>query len=423
MSKHYIGRMSLLLGTLVVGIINGIDNPHFYRANFLWQEPRFATDWLTTWDFLLAGGETKKAFNKYGDKTPLLNIFGLHDMQFLGQNVPGLDPSNPLDEILIALEALPVRDDFGKLSFKGNFSTIEGIVNGYQNLKNGFFLEAYLPIRRLSITNINFIDESPDDTIFPNKNTPEWRAFLDNFPEILAMHNLFINNVHETSFGDFTVLGGWTLNCLDTCYLDYYDVTAKVGILFPTGKKRKLSNPFDLPTGYDGFYGLPLKFDCSFGYWEWFTMGAHIGALFLFERTQLLALKTAPEQNGFIFLAQGEVKVDPGTIWEVSTYVKADHFFRGLSILVGYCFTLKDADCIEATNYALFPPYIVKSDPRFKSWRMHVVHWFFEYDFAQSPNDVGPRVGCFYNWLIGGRRIFDTKIAGVSFGIDVEWCF
>lgn len=422
MGKNYKGYIHVII-LMMAGTLHGIDNPHFYRANFFWQEPRFATDWLTTWDVLVAAGETKKAFNKNGNKTPLLNIFGLHDMQFLGENVPNLDPSNPLDEILIELQALPTRDNFGKFLFKGDFSSIEGVINGYQNLAHGFFVQAYLPLRRLAITNINFIDQSPDDSVFPNKNTPLWRSFIDNFSEILLEHGLTIKSVHESGCGDFTLLGGWTLNYLDTCYVDYYDVTAKVGLLFPTARTRNLANPFDLPLGYDGFYGLPLKFDCSFGYWEWLTAGAHIGALFLFDRTKTVAMRTSQEQNGFIILTRGKAKVDPGTLWEIQTYAKADHILRGFSWLVGYCFTLKDADCIKPKNKLIFPPAIVNNDARFKSWRMHVIHWFLEYDFAQSPSDIGPRIGCYYNWIVGGRRIFDTDMAGVSLGIDVEWCF
>jgi hypothetical protein len=400
-----------------------IDNPHFYRANFFWGEPRFEKKWLTSVDFLLGGGGTKKARNKNGHKTPLLNIFGLHNMRVLGQNVPALDPNNALDKILLDLEQVPARDDFGKLLFKGDFSIIEAVLNGYQNLVNGFFFQAYLPIRRLAINNIQFIDESPDDLIFPNKNTPEWVSFLGNFPSLLARYNREIKNVNEAGNGDFTLLVGWTSNYQDNCYIDFFDVTAKIGLLFPVAKKRNLRNPFDLPLGYDGFYGLPLKFDCSIGYWEWLTVGFHIGSLFLFDREKTVAMKTALDQNGFISLTQGKASVDPGTIWDICNYVKADHIFRGLSLLVGYCYTQKDNDCITPCDTQIFNSSIVKSDQLFKNWRMHVVHWFLEYDFAKKPSDIGPRIGFFYNWVVGGERIFNTTIAASTVGIDVSWCF
>lgn len=421
--QHYIYIHCLSIGIVSFFISHAIDNPHFYRANFFWGEPRFEKNRLTSWDVLVGGGSSKKAFDEDGNKTPLLNIFGLHALQDLGKNIPNLDMSNELDKILIELYNLPQRDNFGKLLFKGDFSIVETVINGYQNLCNGFFLQMYVPFRRLTIQNIQYCDQSPEDAELPNKNSPVWLQFLGNFSEILSRYDRSIAKVDEVGVGDFTILGGWTLNYQDTCYADYYDVTAKFGILFPTGKRRSLRNPFDLPLGYDGFYGMPIKFDCSFGYWEWFTGGAHIGALFLFDSRRCIAMKTAQSQNGLIALTSGKASVDPGTFWDIAAYAKADHIFRGLSLLVGYCFTLKEGDCIKPYTTTIFDPVIVNSDQQFKRWQMHVIHWFLEYDFSHQPSDIGPRIGFFYNWVIGGKRIFDTTMAVASLGIDVEWCF
>lgn len=419
--QSYFYKIFFILIIISICNVFPIDNPHFYRANFFWGEPRFEESWLTTSNLTLGGGGTRKALNKNGHSTPLLNIFGLHNMRVLGENVPNLDPNNNLDKILIDLAQTPTRDNFGELLFKGEFNTVEFIFDGYQNLCNGFFLQAYLPVRRLAINNIQFTDESPDDMIFPDRNTPIWVSFLSNFSAILARNNLEIKKVHETGVGDFSVLVGWTMNYQNTCYLDYFDVNAKIGVLFPTARKRNLTNPFDLPLGYDGFYGLPFKFDCSIGYWEWLTLGFHTGALFLFEREKTIAMKTALDQNGFITLTTGRAQVDPGTIWELCSYVKADHIFRGLSLFVGYCYTQKDSDCIEPKNKKNFDPAAVNHDQLFKSWNMHVIHWIVEYDFAQCRADIAPRVQLFYNWIVSGKRIFDTSIVASTLGLDISW--
>ena len=400
-----------------------IDNPHFYRANFFWGEPRFEEPLLSTFEVTFGGGSTKKSRNKNGKKTNLLNIYGLQNIQGLAQGVPNLDSTDPLDAILIDLVTLPERDNFGKIRFKGEFDVEELVLNGFQNITNGFFIQAYLPIRALHIYDIHFIDESPTDNIFPNRNTPQWLNFLSNSNAIFERFNRSINNVSEWGIGDLSILVGWARNYQETCYIDYIDVDAKVGILFPTAKKASLDNPFSLPLGYNGFYGLPFKFDCSIGYWEWLTAGFHIGALFLFDREKLLALKTAPDQNGFIFLAQGEAHVDPGTYWELSTYIKADHILKGLSLLVGYCYTQKDADCVRPYNSAVFNLLIVNDDERFKLWNMHVIHWLIEYDVSKKPTDLKPRLGIVSNLLVGGKRVFNTSIIGPFLGLDISWCF
>lgn len=397
-----------------------VDNPHFYRANFFWGEPRFEKSWLSTLDINLAGGTTKKARNQQGHITPLLNIYGLQNMQNLGSNV-NLDPANPLDTILIQLSQTPQRDNFGRLEYLGQFTTFEAIFNAYQNIFCGFFVQAYLPIRTLHIGAINFIDQSPIDDIFPNSTTPIWLEFLQNFDAILARFGLTAKNSFESGIGDFSLLAGWARNYEETCYLDYVDVDAKIGVLFPTAKRRNEDEVFSLPLGYNGHYGVPLKFACSLGYWEWFTAGLHIGALFLIEKNKTIRMRTDAQQNGFFNLALGKAKVDPGTIWEISSYIKADHFAKGLSLLVGYCYTQKDHDCINPVDRNQFNPAIVNTDQQFLGWNMHVIHFMAEYDFTKLSTDLGPRIGFFYNLVIGGKRIFNTGISDAYIGIDCSW--
>lgn len=398
-----------------------IDNPHFYRALFFWGEPRFEKPWLSTLEVAISGGKTRHSYNAEGVKSSLLNIYGSQNMQALGENVP-LNPANPLDAILLNLQALPQRSTFGQLLYKGTFICREGIINAYQNFCNGFFAQLYLPIRHLAIKKISFVDLSPDDMIEPNKNTPTWQTFLANMPTILERFSLTTQPFDKTGIGDLTLLGGWTLNYQDTIFLDYVDVDAKIGILFPTAAARDINNPFSLPLGYNRHYGVPLKFDLSFGAWDWFTWGFHLGALFFFERKVNMRIKTSLEQNGLIKLAQANINTEPGSIWDVSTYIKADHFMRGLSFLVGYSFNQQDAFCFTANNNA-YSTSILLTDELFKQWRMHTLHALVEYDFTQSPCGVGPRIGLLYNYVIDGKRIFDTSLLGGYVGIDIAWGF
>lgn len=406
---------------LTNGILYAIDNPHFYRSTYFLGEPRLVNDWLTTIDFSCGAASTDQSRNSSGHTVPLLDIYGLHNMQLLGAGVP-LDPTNPLDQILINLENLPARGTFGQLEFSGNFHCVESTFNIYQNLINGFFLQAYFPIRTLKISDIRFTDLSPNDPSFPNKFTPEWQAFLSSFGAILNRFNLSIGNVHRTGLGDLTLLAGWAGTYLNTEILDFIDVDASVGILFPTAKRRNEHRPFDLPLGYNGYFGAPLRFNCDLGLWEWLTAGFHIDALFLFERTKELSMKTAQAQSGLINLAHGKAKVDPGTYWDISLFTKADHFAKGFSLLLGYTFSKKDRDGIRPVDTTLFDPRIVNGDPRFKSWRMHVMHFLAEYDFAKKASDIGPRVGFFYNLILKGQRIFKANMKSAYIGIDVEWC-
>lgn len=419
-----LNRSTLCLYLLsVTQTISALDNPHFYRTNFLWGEPRIDRAWLTTVDVNAATGSSRTARDIHGKKTTLLNILGPHNLARLGSNVPGLDPADPLDKILLDAAALPENGSFGFAQFKGHFRTTESFLNVYQNLANGFFAQLHIPVRNLHLRSLDdFKDLSPDDPNMPNKNTPEWRSLLENLKPILHKQGLLLHhNVSKTGFGDLSLLLGWTWNYQDTCTFDYLDLSAKIGLLISTSNQHKKDTLFSLSTGYDGYSGVPVKFAGSCGIFDWLTIGCNVGALFFFDRTIDLRMKTDERQNGFIKLARGIANVERGAIWDLATYIKADHVLKGFSFLFGYTYTKKDSDTICPHNLELFNKRIVTTDTEYQRWRMHALHFLFEYDFAEDICDIGPRIGFCYNLTVGGSRIFNTSIKAGYVGIDIAW--
>ncbi len=410
--------------------LTAIDNVHFYRANFFWGEPRLECPWLTTVDVTIGTGKTKTGNNNKGKKVDILNIYGLQNMHKLAENVPGLNPADPIDTILIDLNAVPERKNFGQFKLQGKFSIIESTIDVYQNIEKGFFFELHIPARKFDIKpqittqdDLKRIDQTPKGTIQPNKKTPEWQAFLTNFFSILKRHNITVRRITRSGLGDISLLAGWACSYQNTIYLDFIDLETKTGVLFPTGKKRNPDKVFDIPNGYDGHWGIPLKFNVSIGIWEWFTCGLHIGSLFLAGRTKNLRIHTSNKQNGFIKLAKAKATVDPGIYFDFDMFAKADHFCKGLSILLAYSFNSKEKDVIKPKNKALFDKKIVNNDPLFASWHQHVFHIMVEYDFAKKLSDIGTRIGFFYNHVIDGKRIFRTNMKVSYIGIDAAWCF
>lgn len=262
-------------------VTHALDNAHFYRAAYQGPEPRLEHPWLGSLEITFGGGTTSRGLNGMGQSVPLLDIYGLYNMQILGQGVPNKDITNPLDLILILLEELPQRGTFGKFSYSGNFSMAEGMFFVTQNLDRGFFLQLHIPVRRLSINSIGFVDLSPNDDLCPNVNTPQWQAFLANFDAILTRYNLDTGPSSESGVGDISMLVGWTINYENTTWFDYLDATLKTGVLLPTGKKKNEDKVFDISLGYNGLAALPLSCTGSAGMYEWITVGGYIEALFL----------------------------------------------------------------------------------------------------------------------------------------------
>lgn len=425
----------LLSISVIFSSLSAYDNAHFYRAtNFLF-EPRLERGYLTSLDFFFDEGSTNKARNANHSTVPLLDIYGPSNMHELGVGVPGKDLSNPIDMILTQLALIPSAcsdnsaccnggqsAEFATFSTSGKFKITEGIFSFIQNWKSGFFFQIYLPIRKLSITDICFCDNSPVDSC-PGTETLMWQVFKNNFPEILTRYELSTCPVTESGAGDTTVLLGWTHSYQKTEVLDFVDTSLRFGVLFPTGTKQNVNQVFSLPTGYGGSYGAVIDADFAFGAFDWLTLGAHIDAVVFGSHTRLARIKTAPYQSGMIKLAKAQASIEPGTILQAGTYFKADHFLRGLSILVGYTFASKDCDEIKPCESEKFSSAIANTDGALQSWKMHTLNFGIEYDFAQQYSYIGPRIGIFYNWVAGGKRIFTTNTAGGYLGLDMTWDF
>ncbi len=450
-------KRSLLFYILCFVVHNtiAIDNHHFYRAsNFfpVFLEPRLCEDGLSSFDVYFSGGRTDKSaygcsrpFNLCHNRDCLLNICGYANIQALGINIPNFDPTNPVDQALNALALLPTRENFANLSFLGHFSIFEADLFYTQNIVNGFFVQIHAPFRRLKIACVEKRDLSPNDNLFPNRNTPEWTTFLGLYNQFLDRFQLSTSDCCDNFVGDTTVLFGWTGNYDDTEILDFFDMSVRVGVLIPTGKKADPNFAFDLPTGYNGLVGIPVTFDAAFGLYDWVTLGMHFGVLPFTSTTQSVRVPTSPDQTGLLKLQTIRESVKGGLLWDAVGYFKADHICRGLSFTLGYTFADKKAnklippvcDCeiLSCTSPvctspnlcspALSPCACVESCDLINSaWNMQTVHIFFEYDFtAHDPIFMCPRLGLFVNVPVGGKRIFDTPTGGFSTGFDLSWCF
>jgi hypothetical protein len=401
--------------------LHGIDNPHFYRATNMFLEPRLEHDYLTTFEATLGGGNTTKGRSANNTIVPLFDIYGTQRIQELNINTIYTNPDNPYDLLLNNLANLPMRPDFATLSLGGSFNIIESNLSFTQNLSHGLLLFFHLPVRRLKIHDIQIIDLSPDDQIFPNKNTPEWQKVLQTLNPLLTHYGINACPTISTGVGDLTSWIGWTHNDQDTKTIDFIDYTFMAGILAPTGKKRDENKLFSLPTGYNGHWGFPLCAMASIGCYEWITVGGYLNSLFFVNTDRTMRLKTDVTQNGIIKLACGDVSVHKGPLINTGLYFKADHVGHGFSFTTAYSFASQQKDHLTPKNPIMFDRTIINSDSTLAGWNMHTFNFALEYDFTREGKKVGNRIGFFYNLQIAGAKTFNTNMTGGTYGIDISW--
>lgn len=407
----------------IPGSLLAIDNPHFYRATNMFLEPRLEHDYLSTFNTTIGGGSTSQGRSEQNKIVPLFDIYGPQKLQNLNSNTSFTNPNNQYDELLNQLAELPERKNFATLSIDGTFSILESNLSFAQNLTKGLFLFFYLPVRKLSFSNISFIDLSPDDAIFPNKNTPEWIAVLNNLSPLLTNYDINVCPTSSVGVGDLTSWLGFTHNYQETNTLDFIDFTIMAGSLAPTGKQRNENELFSLPTGYNGHWGFPLCGAASIGFYEWITIGGYVNALIFLNKKRSMHVKTDCSQNGVIKLAYARVIDHRGPLVNTGFYLKADHVGHGVSVTAAYSFASQQKNRLKICNTSDFTSSatIINSDSTLAGWNMHTLNFLAEYDFAREDSTVGNRIGLFYNLQVAGKRTFNTNVVGGTYGLDISW--
>lgn len=413
--------MRLILRIIVLiacPTLYALDLYHYYRAPFFFQETRLPYPWLTTIDFLVAGGGTRNSFDRNHNEVPLLSLYGPENLQFIGQGVELKDPNNSFDQALAALPALGNHEHFGRVCFDGHFHIFEAAFSVTQNFDHGFFFQAYLPIRQFDLSEICFADQSPLIGI-PNLNNPLWQELIGNLAAITKRYGLSIDPGSRSGVGDLSLLLGWTHTLTSTWDIDFFDVTLRTGVLIPTSK-HCINHAF-LPQISYNHWGLPAMLQFALGIFDWLNFGMQGFVLWLFDRNQPMRIKTSDNQNGLIKLATACVKVDPGVIWQVGAYIKADHVLRNmLSFLVGYSFVEQRTTrlCSLESNLS---NSLINNDQTLRSWEQHIIHVLLELDFVNMHHIAHPRVSIFYNVPVAGRRIFATPLFGGAIGAEITW--
>jgi|GEM_PF-1733358 hypothetical protein len=444
---------SFLVVLLLFSSLSAIDNAHFYKAPRFHGAQNFENkDWLTKIDLIILNGSTHRGRNSVGDKTHAFDIYGHHDLLHIFSGVSTTGLSTAVQAIYTALEAKKtsfdalttaekgVKADFGQAIFSGKFETDEIIIDINQNLKKNFFAQLNIPFRRINVSKVDYTDTSTDATSPPTaddytKTDAAWTDFLASFTSGAILGDYDLTNYNKgytkSKMGDMSLLVGWRKEWLDpTEFLEFAKIMIKGGVLFPTGLNKHKGHPFAMPTGYNGHWAFPIRFDGLIGLSHDIFLGGHTGVtIFSKESHKNYRVKTDALQNGFIKLALCDVKESRGTIVDAGLYLKLDHFFKGLSALSGYSFNYQADDSLRLINANghTTTSSIINSDSTLQGWHMHALHFLIEYDLGvhrfYSKRKWQPRFSFFYNYPCDGKRIFVTPTMGGTLGLNFTWRF
>jgi hypothetical protein len=392
-----------------------------YKAPAFFEEARLTTDYLTTFECNTGGGNTYEGYNRNGDKTNVLNIYGPENFRRIAQGVPDpildLNPGSILNNLWET--SLP---GFGEVILKGRFKLNEVNFNYWQNFKHGLFLEVNLPVCKLSIIDFRYEDLSTPAEA-GSVNFGQWQSFLVNMASNLEPYGISLNACQNFKFADIVMSLGWAQTNLEKVkFLDFWDTSIKAGILFPTAPAYGPQCPLMVNPGYNKNLAFPFSFDLALGLFEWVTFGAHVEGILFTSKYQMVGLKTNQYQNGLIKLAQGTALVEKGNIWQIGAFAKSDHMPWGLSILVAYAYSAEQKTVVRPTNDILYDFTLVNSDNTLAGWHMHVINTIVEYDFAVEQDKRHlPYVRLNFDIPFAGQYVFKNTMFSGTLGVNWTW--
>jgi len=427
----------LFLLVLIPSSLTCVDLPNFYRAQFFQGETKYDTsDWTTHFDARYAEGSTKNSWNTQEVKTELFNAYGPFKLKNLADNIENITlASKPNTYAFInGTNTYPINNLFdGTIKLKGNFKTEEFDFTLQQNLFSGIYLQAYVPIRRIGINGIDYVQSVTTDSehaTIMNFLNSDLDGILSEF-DIVHTKTAF----SRTEVSDILLSIGWNGHvAFKESMMTALRGFIQAGVVVPVARKKDLNHIASISTGYNRHFAFNVRGNAHATLWEKVVVGANVGAQIFMTQTYLDRVTTSTHQNGWIVLEKAKVQRDPGTMWDIGAYAKLERILGGLSITGGYSFvqqekttlTLKDDSLLQTalTNEAIFNKNeVINHNKLFSQWYQHVLHGVVGYDFGAHVDRFAPRFEVFYDYPVLGKHAWPTDMYGGTIGFTFNWNF
>jgi len=330
--------VSLASGLFFHELISMVEDNRFfplYPRNYsrTWERPS-----ATFFDGMIMVGNEAFDENEEND-IGVFDIFGLYDENKIADALIALGNPDPFDAFPTLAQ---YRNQNIAWTMEGKIQTQGGAFQWDQHLWRNlwmggsfFFMHLYsrnaFELSRASIANLKI---SIDD-----------QARLDELRRSMNQKlGLKASAFNTTGFSDidfyFRVGNIW-----DYLYkFRRIDAGLKVGVLFPTGLTRKVTNIASIPFGGDGHWGVYSALDMEFELKEDWKAGLHARVNKRFAKTKTERMPVVGEQQLF-GAVQGAARINPGFTFIVSPYARLENIREGFGLQIGYTIAHHMKDC------------------------------------------------------------------------------
>jgi hypothetical protein len=296
-----------------------------------------------------------------------------------------------------------------------NFSTAFA-ANFY--FANDWRIGLYLPVYKLTLKDVNFIDQTPN---IDNLDKLVHTLLTDHLAEnVLRLGCLDIGGWQRTGVGDLTLLIEWFRDFKQNKpFLKNVRVNWRWGIGFPTGLPENQNLIFAVPFGYDGAVSMPFGLGLDLTLGTNFKCGIDVQLTQIFGHTRTRRIKTDIQQTELLLLEKTATFKDSGLVQRFNLYVELYNFLKGLSFTIGYQY-LKQGDGEYSLKTQSFSNNIANTSPRLDNFTMHHLIPKFTYDFGYHypSGRVRPELGLFMRLPFNGKNVALFPTIGAVISVD-----
>lgn len=283
------------------------------------------------------------------------------------------------------------------------------VFGGRVRIPHNLIFTAYIPFRSVSLKNIRWCGENPQQT-FEQITTPPLIALCEELGHI----NL-TKNWTRTGFGDLiTRVEGYRSFPQMRPWLRMVNINLRSGLRFPTGLKTDNSKLLALPFGFDQGMGIFAGGRLELCYPHGMVLGIDGELLHLFGNMRQRRIKTNAMQTDLLFLTQTAAYVSPGFMQSFTLFLEKIAQGGGFLGRLSYEYNKQ----IETTTYPcanIFDVGVVNSAESLQEWTAHGLTLTLGYDWCyRSDMRAVPSIAVFGTYGFNGKRSLVASTIGFT---------
>lgn len=362
----------------------------FNTPSIDFAHPRFTQPYMTSFEFYTSYNKANASYNCKSQKVQLLDFAGMTTL-----SVDLINPTiNPID-----------NTNFGQAHFAASWSALKYHFGVIQNLGSHFFINAATHIIDQEYRNLRIIPIN--NTLQPLTQSeidsqPEFKQYLDNLEHKINQSCHFSRKIGPT----YATLG-YTNNFQNLQHLDFFDITAQIGIWFSGYQAPAKTTSFNTDPNLIPNIGIPIQLNVAIGLYDWLNIGSCALVIPFITTTAIMPVSTNTNPLLINTVRSSTVKAEP--MLYVNTYLEADQFIPYTTILAGVYYLKQHKICTDANTL--------------KPWETITITLSADFDLAKKYQKVLPHIKLSYVCPVWGHNTFKTSAFAGSFGIDIVYEF